>query len=452
MAQLPPTVSGAGPLLGHAREFLSSPETVLQRGYDEHGKVFRLRLPGAPGIVLLGPEHSKFVFAETDKRLSIRRAYPFFVHMFGPDALFLADEDEYKRQRDIVLPRFQARQLESHVEVMDGLTDTLIESLGESGEMDLVETLGPHVMNVATHCFLGSDLSDRLGDSFFDVFRRFSEGLDPLIPGWVPIPRMVRCHRARDELRRVIGDVIRERRAHPLEPADFLQVLTEATYSDGEPVPDHRLVNLVLMMIWVGYETTNGHLSWAFIDLLQNPDELAKVLDEQRDELDPTERLTVKHLHRLPVLDRAVHETERMHPVTVVIARKAVEPIDYAGYRIPKGAVVMVPPALTHRLPDVFPEPDRFHPDRYLDDPKAMRLLVGFGGGLHRCLGAQFAYQEIKLTVTRLLQHFDLELVDTDPVPAAGQTTKWPQSPCRVRYRRKVGQLSRQAVSRPETA
>jgi sterol 14-demethylase len=147
----------------------------------------------------------------------------------------------------------------------------------------------------------------------------------------------------------------------------------------------------------------------------------------------------VKHLRRLPVLDRAVHETERLHPVTVVIARKATEAIDYAGYRIPKGAVVMVPPALTHRLPDVFPDPDAFRPDRYLDDPTAMRQLVGFGGGLHRCLGEQFAYQEIKLTVTRLLQHFDLELLDTNPVPMPGQANKWPQSPCRVRYRRKVG-------------
>jgi sterol 14alpha-demethylase len=439
MSPLPPTVSGSGPLLGHAREFLRSPETVLRRGYDEHGKIFRLRLPGPPGIVLLGPEHSKFVFAETDKRLSIRRAYPFFVHMFGADGYFLADEAEYKRQRDIVLPRFQARQMESHVEIMDALTGELIEQLGDAGEVDLVTTMGPHVMNVATQCFLGSDLSGRLGRSFFEVFRQFSEGMDPLIPGWVPVPKMVRCHRARDELRRVIGDVIRERRAHPLEPADFLQVLSEARYADGEPVPEHRIVNLVLMMIWVGYETTNAHLGWSLIDLLQNPHELDKVLDEQRTVLDPSEPLTVKKLHRLPVLDRAVHETERLHPVTVVIARKAVETIEYAGYRIPKGAVVMVPPALTHRLPDVFPDPDRFHPDRYIDDPKAQRLLVGFGGGLHRCLGAQFAYQEIKLTVTRLLQHFDLELLDRHPVPAAGQTTKWPQSPCRVRYRRKVG-------------
>ena len=438
MPQMPPSVSGAGPLLGHAREFLSSPETVLRRGYDEHGKIFRLRLPGPPGIVLLGPEHSRFLFAETDKRLSIRRAYPFFVHMFGADAYFLADEGEYKRQRDIVLPRLQSRQMEGHVAVMDGLTRTLIDELGDDGEIDLVNTLGPHVMNVATRCFLGSNLSNRIGDSFFAVFRRFSEGLDPLIPGWIPVPKMVRCHRARDQLRTVIGDVIRERRQHPLEPADFLQVLTEAEYANGEPVPDHRLVNLILMMIWVGYETTNGHLAWSFIDLLQNPRELQKVFDEQRRMLDPAEPLTVKRMHQLPVLDRAVHETERLHPVTVVIARRAVETIEYAGYRIPKGAVVMVPPSLTHRMPDVFPDPDRFHPDRYLDDPKVMKQLVGFGGGLHRCLGVQFAYQEIKLTVTRLLQRFDLELVDTAPIPAAGQTTKWPQSPCRVRYRRRV--------------
>ncbi len=439
MPPLPPAVSGGVPLLGHTKEFLTSPETVLWRGYQEHGRIFRLNLPGRSGVVLLGPEHTNFLFAaERDERVSIRRAYPFFVHMFGADGYFLADEDEYKRQRDIVLPRFQARQLEGHVEKMDEITARFVADLGHEGEIDLVNTMGPHVMGVAKQCFLGSDLSGRLDADFFTVFRQFSEGLDPIVPGWLPIPRMVRCHRARDQLRAVVADLLRERQQNPVEPADFLQVLAEATYTDGQPVPVHRLVNLILMLIWVGYETTNGHLAWAIVDLLQNPAELAKVVAEQRALLTPGEPLTVKHLHQLQGLDRAVRESERLHPVTLVLARRAAEAIDHAGYRIPKGAVVMVPPALNHRLPDVFPEPDRFNPDRFITDPKSIRNLVGFGGGLHRCLGMQFACLEIKLTLTRLLQHFDLELVDRSPVTAAGQTTKWPQSPCRVRYRRKV--------------
>jgi sterol 14-demethylase len=93
---------------------------------------------------------------------------------------------------------------------------------------------------------------------------------------------------------------------------------------------------------------------------------------------------------------------------------------------------------LTHRSQDAFGDPDSYRPARYLEDPRARSLLVGFGGGVHRCLGMHFAYLEMAVVATMLLRHFDLELIDPAPQPVPGQATKWPASPCRVRYRRKV--------------
>jgi sterol 14-demethylase len=127
-----------------------------------------------------------------------------------------------------------------------------------------------------------------------------------------------------------------------------------------------------------------------------------------------------------------------MHPITTGIVRVATEQIDYAGYRLPKGSVVLVPPAMTHRLDDLFTDADTYRPDRYLEDPASARLLVGFGGGAQRCLGVHFAYLEMKVVITRLLQKFDLELIDRDPRPVPGQKLKWPQSPCRVAYRKRA--------------
>jgi sterol 14-demethylase len=232
--------------------------------------------------------------------------------MFGKDVYFLAESEEYNRQRDIVLPRFQARQMTAHlvVEVRD-----FIDQLDDEGEFDLIEALGPLVMRIAASCFLGPDFSERM-EKFFDVFRTFSDGLDPLLPGWVPAPHLVRSHRARDRLRAAVGAVLRDRRQNPLDPADFMQELAEATYSDGKPVPDAVLISLALMLVWVGHETTAGHLSWALIDLLQHSDELARVVDEQRAVLAADEPLSFRHLHRLEHLDRAIHETGRLHPVT----------------------------------------------------------------------------------------------------------------------------------------
>jgi sterol 14alpha-demethylase len=434
MKSRPPLVSGGRGPLGHTMEFLRSPETLMERGYREHGEVFGLRVAGKPFAVLVGAERAKFLFSETDRRLSIRLAYPFFRHMFSAESYFLAEHEEYKRQREIVLPRFQSRNLAAYVDVMDRGMLELVDDLGREGTIDLVGSFGPRILGIAAECFLGPEFARRM-DGFFEVFKRFSEGLDPLLPSWVPAPHMVRSHRARDLIRSTVGAIIRERQQQPLDPPDFLQSLAEARYADGQPVPEPVLVSLALMLTWTAWETTTGQLCWGLIDLLQNPGELSRVRAEQSAVLDGRAPLDTKTINRLAHLDRAMHETERLHPATNGIVRVATEDIEYDGYHIPKKAFVLVPPRMSHRMPDLFPEPDRYRPDRFGENPKLTASLVGFGGGLHRCIGAQFAYLEMKVATTRMFQLLDMELVDADPQPVPGQKTKWPQVPCRVRYR-----------------
>jgi sterol 14alpha-demethylase len=436
-APLPPFVSGARPVLGHTAEFLKNPEALLDRGLAEHGTVFSLRLPGRPAIVLIGQDHSSFLFAETDKRLSIRRAYPFFRHMFAPDIYFLAEWQEYQRQRQILLPRFQGRQLDGYLAVMDAHATALCAALGDQGECDLPDTLAPVVLRITADCFLGAGVSARLHDGLAATFRRFAEGQDPILPGWVPAPHLRRSHQARDEIRSTIQNLLAERRRAPQEPPDFLQLLTEASYPDGTPLPDHVRVNLVMVLIHAGHETTTGHLCWGLVDLLRHPAELAKVRAEQDGQIAPGLPLGLGQMRQLAGLDRALHESERLHPITTGMVRRATESFDYTGYRIPKGAVVLTDPRLSHRLPGVFADPDRYQPDRFLAGPATRKPLIGMGGGVHRCLGARFAYLEMQVILTRLFERFDFELIDTDVQAEPGQQLKWPRRPCRVRYQKK---------------
>jgi sterol 14-demethylase len=144
------------------------------------------------------------------------------------------------------------------------------------------------------------------------------------------------------------------------------------------------------------------------------------------------------HLNELKVLERALKETERLHPVAFVLIRQAIEDIPLpTGHVLPKGWMVAISPWISHRLPEVFEAPERFDPDRFLPERgEKLTNLVGFGGGVHRCAGVNFAYLEMKVIVTMLLRHYELELLDKDPQPIRGSHTKWPESPCRVRYRR----------------
>ncbi|MFG2525376.1 cytochrome P450 [Streptomyces sp. NPDC048527] len=280
MSPLPQLVSRAKPVIGHLAEFYRSPEELFRRGYREHGDTFTFSMAGKRVLTLLGPERSRLFFSETDRSLSVRPAYPFVARLFSPDFYFVADNETYKRQRDIILPRFQGRQLEGYVAAMDLEAMDLIESLGDEGEFDVTGRFAPLAARIATRCFLGPDLASAIDQDFFAEFRRFSGGIASFPQPWLPLPKYVRSWRARDRLRTILGGIIARRRTEPLDPPDFLQNLAEARYADAEPVPDLVLINLVLLLIVGGHETTAGHMSWALTDLLGHPDHLERARAE----------------------------------------------------------------------------------------------------------------------------------------------------------------------------
>jgi sterol 14alpha-demethylase len=434
MCPLPPAVAGNRPVIGHSLEFMRDPVPLIERGHREHGNICMLQVGGKPMIILAGQDYARAFFGQTDNSLSIRGGMAFLSRLFGRDFYFLAETSEYQRQREMVLPRFQSHQLGGYLKIMDSQAAEFMRNLGDQGEFDLLGELGPVVMRIAAEAFLGEPMDG----NFFAEFRQFSKGIDPVMPGWLPLPHFIRGRRSRERLQAVVRQMIRARREHPADPADFLQDLTLARYSDGTAMPDDIKVNLVLGLLWAGHETTAGQLAWAIIDLLRHPAELNKVLVEQREVMPDGGQADMKTVRQLAHLSRALHESQRLHPAALGMIRSVTEDTRIDGYLLPKGCRVMLSTTVTHRLPELYDAPDRFLPDRYLETPKAVHQLIGFGGGMHRCLGMHFAHLEMQVLITRLLQALDLELVNPDPQPVRGLRARWPQSPCRVRYRKRA--------------
>ena len=412
MVTLPPAVSGARPLLGHTREFLRDPGELVRRGHAEHGRMFSVRLPGRPGVVLLGQDNAKFFHAESDAlRLRIREAYRFLRHMFGHNTFWLAPHEEYQRQRAVLAPQFCPTRITRHAEEVERRTNALIDSLPDAGTVELTGLLGPLVIEIATSLFLGDDAASRFRGPLTE-FRAFADGMNPVLPGWVPAPHLLRSHRARDRLRRITSVLVAERRAIPAEEPDFLELMANAPSRDDDPLAD-----LVVMLVWVGHETTTGHLCWALTDLLRHPDELARVPDDA-------------------FLGRALQESERLRPVTPFLARVATVDIPHESYVIPRGATVMPHPGVSHRDAEVFSDPGGYRPDRFLSEPAS--ALQAFGGGIHRCLGEHFARLEMKVVITRLVGRLEMRLLDGEPVTVRGHRSNWPRRPCRVAYAKKL--------------
>lgn len=437
-----PMLDGSVPLLGHLFDFFRDPVAVLKRGYQSKGKLFAFQIMGRRMNVMLGPEHNKFFFEETDKLLSIRESMPFFLKMFSPDFYSFAEMDNYLKQRAVIMPRFKAASMKQYVGIMAEESLNLVERLGDKGEFDLVSTLGPVVMDIAAHSFMGREFHEKLGHEFFELFRDFSGGMEFVLPLWWPTPKMLRSQRAKKKLHAILQDWITKRRAEPLDPPDFFQGMIETKYTDGKPVPDEIIRHLILLLVWAGHETTAGQVSWALADLCQNPDYMAVIRAELQSVLGSSDGrdMSWEQAVAMQKMDLALRETERLHPVAFILSRKANADIEREGYRIRKGDFVLLAPSVSHRMTETFVDPDRYNPERFnaeRDDAQIeSNSLIGFGGGMHRCAGVNFARMEMKVLVAILLQHYELELID--PVrPIAGAGTYWPAQPCRVRYRKR---------------
>lgn len=437
---LPPALPGL-PLIGNAFSFFRDPVKLFQRGYEHCGPIFSICLGRKPAVVLVGPEYQEFFFTETDNALTMREVYEFVIPMFG-EVTLAAKPAEYAEQRAIIKPAFHGEKMGRYIEQMIRETEKWLHSLDVSGAFELWSSCEQLSMYIAAGALMGTEFRERMGSRFWSLYRDVAGGMEFILPSNLPIPRFRRRDRAKRQLLEMLRPVIAERRKTPDRHDDFLQLLAEAKYSDGRPVSDETIMGMILILVFAAYDTTAAQTSWALIQLLQHPQYLQRVRREQTDILeDRADTINGRSLARLTHLEWALKETARMHPITTMLWRYTARSYELGGYRIPEGWITMVCPPVAQRLPDVFPSPHRYEPERFSKNRHAASRhpfsLINFGGGFHKCLGMHFAYNEMKVILSLLLQRYTLELQEAEPRPDYSTGITRPKSPYHVSYRKR---------------
>src|SRR5579859_3933086 len=205
----PPMVSGGGGILGHAAEFAQDFMGLLERGYRERGPVFSFRLGIRTFDVLVGADYNRFYWDQTDKKLDIARGMQFLLPLFGRKFWVWAGHEEYLRQRAIVFPKFKVGEMKRYSTVMTEEIGRLTRDLGNEGTADIAPALGPTIMYIAAHAFLGRTYRAKFSKNHFDMFREFSLGIEGLLPlwlHWLPTPQRRRGWRGKAFYRRELGN------------------------------------------------------------------------------------------------------------------------------------------------------------------------------------------------------------------------------------------------------
>ena len=408
------------PLLGpraNIARFFSDPVRWMCSLHQRYGAIAAVA-GGSPTVVCaFGAEHNRAILP--DLRLYHNQdSAPYDLppgSAFGRvlNGLLFMNGDQHRRQRRLLMPAFQKSTVEGY---RDDIVAVVAERLDRwpIGQIaDIAEEMIELTLRVALRCLFGLDVhegEENLGGMATRTLQAATSlavvALPYDLPG-APFRRLLRQgERVEAELRRII----QRKRAQPTGQRDALSILVHARDDEEGMLSDDDLVGQTMLLFFAGHETTASSLSWALFLLSQHPEVLADLVDE----LDAVLRggaPTPSQLPALPLLDAVLKESMRLLPTTpLLLLRMATADAQLGPYPLPPGAGVVLSPLITQRNPDLYPDPDRFRPERWTRLSPGPYEYLPFGAGPRMCLGAGFANLTLRLALSLILQRFRLSL------------------------------------------
>jgi sterol 14-demethylase len=434
----PPMISGALPVVGHVFEMLRDRQGLFKRGHAEQGDLFTIKLGPQYAVVVTGSEYNRKFYTETDKSLNMQDGYAFLREAIG-EVLFTASPADYYNQRPVLQQVFRRERMTDYITAMNIEVQRWLDSLGQAGEVDISDAMLTLTQYVAGRTLIGPEYETELGDAFWKEYIDISKSLDTVLPPTLPLPKFRRRDRAKKKIHATLNQIIQKRRDHPDRYDDLITTLLTTPQKDGTIMSDENIVTIFMGLIFAGHETTAGQAAWLIALLLQHPDCLNAVQTEIRAHTVYGQPVDAGVLSKLEYIYWAVDETTRMRPSADTQLRTVESPITLGEYEIPTGWRLMVSGETSHNMPTVFANPYQFDPLRYSPERgegKDSFAIVGFGGGIHKCTGMNFAKNEMAIITALFFQQFDVELLSKDIHIVTGNGANRP-SAVRVRYRRK---------------
>jgi sterol 14-demethylase len=438
----PPTLPGALPFVGHILDFGKNPHDFMMRLRQQLGDVAEFKLFHQNMVLMTGAAASEAFYRAPDEVLDQGPAYKIMTPIFGKGVVFDAPIKRKNEQLQMLMPALRDKAMRTYSDIIVGEVENLVKDWGEAGEVDLLEFTKELTIYTSSHCLLGREFRFELNKEFGKIYHDLEMGIQPIayvFPN-LPMPIFRRRDAARVQLQTLVAEIIEKRAGQSESSTNVFQTLIDAHYEDGSKLTAHEITGMLIAAVFAGHHTSSGTASWVLIELLRNPAHYKAVVEEIDGLFGPDGEVTFEALRQIPKLENVIKEVLRLHPPLIILMRKVMQDLKVKDITIQAGKFVCAAPSVTHRIAELFPDPERFDPDRYLPERGEDKNLFGwqaFGGGKHKCSGNAFALFQIKAIFCVLLRRFEFELVDA-PETYRDDYKKMvvePASPCRIRYR-----------------
>jgi len=380
---------------------------MLRKAFDRYGRVVAFNIPFLGRAVMVSdPTLVRQIFmASTDDLINVQ---PNLSRVFGPGSVFALDKAEHRNRRKLLAPPFHGQSIKNYEKVIE--EETLRESANwpEGKEFRSLEPMNRITLNVILRTVFGADGVEleylrKLIPPFAKLGSRMATLPEPPFSTgrYSPWGRMAEYRRNFD---RTVFTLIDKAEADPHfdERTDILALMLRSRYEDGSSMSRQDVSDELLTLVGAGHETTASTLGWAFERLRRHPDIVAKLVEENDADGDELRRATIL-------------EIQRARTVIDFAGRHVVAPTFELGeWCIPHGHNIVVSLGELHENPELFPDPKRFDPFRFVGARPPAFAWVPFGGGTRRCLGAAFANTEMDVVLRTILRHF---VIETDNAP-----------------------------------
>ncbi len=420
---------------------MRDPLALLLGLYEDYGPIFSVRIVHQSFVFMLGPEANHFVTVTHPENFHYRESgLGEMIPLIG-NGLLTIDDDYHDRAREIMMPAFHREQVSASVAAMVAESRLVIDRLRPGEVIDVDAWMRNLAMRIAMRALLGLDPDEEgKGAAAARHFERalgFYGGdfhLRALRGPRSPWSKMLRSRAVLDEI--VYGEISRRRAVGEESRMDVLSLLLGARDEAGKGFSDKEVRDQMMTLMFAGHDTASSTLTFMMHELARHPDVVEKLCEEQ-DRVLGGEPPDIDTLEReMPYLDMVMDEVLRLYPPAWLGPRRAVRDFEFGGHRVPRGAHVNYCSWASHRIPEVFPEPEAFIPERFTRERKAALprgAYIPFGGGRRTCIGKRFGQTEVKLVATMLLQRLRLDAMPGRTMTIRQMPTLAPRGGLRMR-------------------
>jgi cytochrome P450 family 110 len=411
-------------------QWIVDPVRYLENAAKKYPDIFTADIVGFEGPVVFvnHPKAIQEIFTNDRKKFAaLGKANRIFQPLIGDTSTIMLDGDRHKQRRQLLMPPFHGERMRAYGSLICDLTEKVFSQLPLNKSFSARTVTEEISLLVILEAVFGLNEGERydqikhLLTLLMDVFQSPLTSSFLLLPflqqdlgGWSPWGRFLRQRQQIDQL---LYAEIAERREQPhLNRIDILSLLMSARDEEGNSMTDQQLRDELMTLLLAGHETASTAMAWSLYWIHHKPEIGEKLLQELNtlgDSPDPME------IFRLPYLTNVINETLRIYPLLMATLPRVVqEPVELLGHTIEPGTVLVGGIYLTHHRESLYPEPEEFIPERFLEQQFSPYEYMPFGAGVRRCIGEALAIFEMKLVLATILLSYQMNLESNQPEKA----------------------------------